>query len=540
MSEILQFWPDERFNPRHVQVKALEWIEANQDKKYLIVQAPVASGKSHIAITASAFFAGNSAGNAFVLTPQKVLQKQYKDTFEEDLAFALYGKNNYSCDMKNCNCDVGALIKPKCRDCPYTNAVQDAKNAPNIIMNYALAFLMLTHHPSFSDTTRRLMVIDECHGLEQSLIGFSARKIQRKFVEQELGIPWPMDVTNFEELRVWFDDSNYASRLMAQLEVLEAQVDRIQKESTRLSREDVKTIRRLFRVEEMVGDLNELRTTPIDELRTKYVLDYNTDEFQIRSLYGRDEFHNTLVPRAEKFLFMSGTVDFDGFCNDLGIPKEEAAFISLESPIPADNRTVMYAPTIRMNYQWLDKSNINNRKTTVDTIKRIVEDGHNGESGVIHTANFKIAEWIRNQLQSWASKNNITLIDHNPDEDGTTMSRDAAIARYLELAGDGEQVILISPSCTEGLDLKNELGRYSIVLKVPYGNLGDKWVKRRMELSKEWYQRQALNQTLQAAGRVVRDPTDHGTTYILDESWGYLMSQTTKLIPRWWKDAYQK
>lgn len=537
MSEILNHWPDDRFEPRAVQVQALEWIE-KQSAKYLILQAPVASGKSHIAVTASNFFGGNGVGNSFILTPQKVLQKQYRDTFDEDLAFALYGKNNYQCDMKNCNCDVGSLIKPRCRECPYTEAVKGAIGSPNIIMNYALGFLMFTYHPTFCDSTRKLMVIDECHNLEESLISFSARKITRRFVETELTIPWPTDVTSFIQFQNWMDASGYLGRLIEMLTQVEGQVDQIEKQGGKLSKEDVKLIRKMFRLEEMVTNANDLATTPIAELNSRYVFDYNDQEFNIRSLYGRDEFQSVLAPRAEKFLFMSGTVDFDGFCADLGIPKDEAAFLSLESPIPASNRPVIYLPTIRMNYEWLNETNKGNRKAAVETIKAIVKDGHPKDSGVIHTTSFKVAEWIKSQLGYFADKEGIVLIDHLPDEDGATMSRDDAIAKYLEIAASGKRAILISPSCTEGLDLKHELGRFSIVLKVPYGNLGDKWIKRRMELSKEWYARQALNATLQAAGRVVRDPSDMGTTYILDESWSYLKMSTDRLIPGWWKAAY--
>ena len=538
MSDILQYWPEDKFQPRDVQVQALEWIAA-QSAKYLILQAPVASGKSHIAMTASNFFGGNGAGNSFILTPQKVLQKQYKDTFEEGLAFALYGKSNYECSMKNCSCDVGSLIKPKCRDCPYTNAVQDALSSPNIIMNYSLAFLMLSFHPTFAKVKRKLMVIDECHGLEEALVGFTAREIQRKFVENELGVAWPTDVTNFAQLQLWMEDSGYFNRLVAQLEVLEGQVDQIQKQSGKMSKEDIKTIRRLFRLEEMVQEANEILTIPVQDLTAKFVFDYNSDAFQIRSLYGRDEFMEVLDDKAEKFLFMSGTVDAEGFCNDLGIPRDQCAFLSLDSPIPAAQRPVVFLPTIRMNYQWMDQANRQNRKNATETIKQIIRTGHANDSGVIHTSNFKVAEWLTDQLQTFADKEGITIVNHNPGDEGETKSRDDAIAEYLSIAGSGKRAILISPSCTEGLDLKNELGRFSIVLKVPYGNLGDKWIKRRMELSKEWYARQALNQTLQAAGRVVRDPADSGSTYILDESWLYLMKSTTKLIPQWWKSAYQ-
>jgi Rad3-related DNA helicase len=60
-----------------------------------------------------------------------------------------------------------------------------------------------------------------------------------------------------------------------------------------------------------------------------------------------------------------------------------------------------------------------------------------------------------------------------------------------------------------------------------------------MELSKEWYQRRALIDIIQGAGRVVRSKEDWGNTYILDESFRHLFNLAHDTIPDWWKDAYR-
>ncbi|MNY45801.1 hypothetical protein D3C86_1809310 [compost metagenome] len=75
-------------------------------------------------------------------------------------------------------------------------------------------------------------------------------------------------------------------------------------------------------------------------------------------------------------------------------------------------------------------------------------------------------------------------------------------------------------------------------MKVPFGNLGDEWIKTRMQLSGEWYRRQAVFHVLQACGRVVRSATDKGSTYILDEGWKRLMDNSGSLIPGWWREGY--
>ena len=87
--------------------------------------------------------------------------------------------------------------------------------------------------------------------------------------------------------------------------------------------------------------------------------------------------------------------------------------------------------------------------------------------------------------------------------------------------------------------MKGDLARFAIVVKVPFGFLGDQWIKRRLDMSQEWYQRQALIDIIQGGGRIVRSSDDWGNVYILDQSFGYLKKMTDRMIPQWWKDSYR-
>ena len=130
-STIMKHWPFP-YPPRRNQEVALPWLEANQDKKYLILEAPVGAGKSNIGLVYSLF----RGSNAFVLTPQRILQEQYEESFsttpEIDLA-SFYGKSNYQCHTKNADCSVGSLVKPRCKNCPYDNARDNAKSSCNTV-----------------------------------------------------------------------------------------------------------------------------------------------------------------------------------------------------------------------------------------------------------------------------------------------------------------------------------------------------------------------------------------------------------------------
>ena len=62
--------------------------------------------------------------------------------------------------------------------------------------------------------------------------------------------------------------------------------------------------------------------------------------------------------------------------------------------------------------------------------------------------------------------------------------RDAIIKAFLI---DPKPSIMISPSMTEGVHLKSDLGLFAIIAKLAFPYLGDEWIKKRLELSQEWY-----------------------------------------------------
>jgi Rad3-related DNA helicase len=274
-----------------------------------------------------------------------------------------------------------------------------------------------------------------------------------------------------------------------------------------------------------------------DNVSEEYVLVNEHKKFTVKELYGKRAFNNIIKPQADKFLFMSSTIlNKSGFCRDLGINPDEAAFLSLESEFETDKRMVIYSPTTKMNYGWdsNEPKRVAGRAAMIKKIRQLL-DLHKDVSGIIHTGSFKLSKWIIDELQTHHSH---LVLHHNPVEDEKSV-RDSVIAEYMESALV-QPTLLVSPSITEGLDLKHDLGRFAIFAKVPYPNLGDAWIKRRMEISGDWYRRQTLKEMIQGSGRICRDHTDWGVTYILDESFTYLYKMTRHgVIPHWWQDGLE-
>lgn len=528
MNDILDYWVFGKDKPpRPNQIKALKWLEEqHQNKKYLILELPVGGGKSAIAMTFSRYLS-QGRGNAFILTPQKILQTQYENDFSKEYALAsMYGKSNYTCRTKNTTCDIGSIIKkPKCETCSHEQAKSRAKKSPNVVFNYKLALLLFGYTNVFD--TRSVTILDECHTAEEHLTEFNTISINEKRAEK-FGIKW----NSFTEIKYaykWINETylSAASKYLEnQFESIEPLLD---KSGDTLTASELKTLRDYQALESHVDDVAEFMSLPLDVIENAFVLVFDKTSFKFKHLTGAYNFKHILQPMSDKFLFMSSTIlDYEGYCNDLGIDPSQAAFLSLDSEFPTENRPVYYAPQMKMNMSWKNDENKQKRDNMIESLCNVLEL-HKDQSGIIHTGNFQIAQWLVDQLEDSAPQQ---ILHHNPDSGD---DRNAIINQYITTP---KPTLLISPSITEGLDLSEDLGRFAIFVKLGFPHLGDQWIRRRMEMSQAWYQRRALINIIQGGGRVVRTDKDTGYVYILDASWGYLYSQTKHIIPKWWRDAY--
>lgn len=522
--KIIDFWPFPNISPRQSQITTFDWLETVHDKKYKILEMPVGGGKSFIAITYARYLAERDKKSSYILTPQKILQKQYAADFDKYQAKALYGKGTYACKAKNTTCDVGSVVaKPRCENCPHKKAKESAVSAQHAILNYTLALTAFAYTTSFVE--RSLIVADECHTLEQHLVNFDALQITYARCKK-YGVEFKVH-KDIQEAIKWVKEY-YIPKMQPILDKLEVVSEGI-KEQSNHTRNELNTMREFDSLTEHLEESIMMSVRTPKYLNHNYVLVWDKSMFQFKRLTGGYSFNNILAPQADNFLFMSSTIlNKDGFCADLQIPIEETSFLSLGSEFDIENRPTYYMPRMKMNYGWNKPENTKACKSLVKDIEVLLKN-HEGENGIIHTANFQVAEWLVSELKNGPH----TIYHHNPGSDD---SRDVVIESFLSSNGPS---LLISPSSTEGLDLKDDLGRFVIFAKTPYPYMGDQWIKKRMEISPEWYQRQTLINIIQGGGRVVRSETDSGVVYIVDASFGYLYKSAHHMIPRWWKDAYQ-
>ena len=514
-----------KYEPRTSQREVMEWInDLPPEKKYIMVEMPVGGGKSPLAIAFSSYI-NNKHGSSFILTPQKTLQRQYEQSFEDHILASVYGRSNYTCEPKNTNCDVGGDIKPACNGCPAKAAREIALASPNMVLNYAIA-LTYFKYLSHKIPARDVMIFDECHTLESHLVEFGSIDItEKKCKNYGVRFKKPKDTDSALD---WIRDvyikavETTVYKLRQQIKAMDDRPD------IKLSKEDIKLIKNYKSSVDHLEALVTLMSLDRGLIDKKYVLMTDKTYFKFKELFGKNIFKHLVLPKANRFLFLSSTIlNKDEFCKDLGIDPSEAAFISVDSEFNVENREVIYKPVTKMNYGWNTPERMGERKRMIKVINHILGH-HSDQSGIIHSGSFQIADWLLRDI-----KTDHEVIHHNPDSD---MTRDEVIDYYLENS-EKRPILLVSPSVTEGMDLLGDKGRFAIIAKVPYPFLGDAWVKRRMQLSKDWYNRQTITGIIQGCGRVVRSKDDWGQVYILDESFAYLYKQTVKIIPQWWKDG---
>ena len=151
-----------------------------------------------------------------------------------------------------------------------------------------------------------------------------------------------------------------------------------------------------------------------------------------------------------------------------------------------------------------------------NAIKEILSQ-HKNEKGIIHCHSYNIAKYLKENLKDKR------ILTHDSD------NRDRVLWKHE----NGKQpTVLLTPSMSEGVDLKGDKARFQILCKVPYPYLGDKLVKKRMNKWRWWYPLQTAKTVVQSVGRSIRSMDDHAVTYILDSDWERFYYRNKNMFPK--------
>ena len=501
----------------------------NQDKKFCIIEAGTGVGKSAIGVTASRVISASLkredgvAPGAYFLTPQKILQDQYEKDFSS--IESLKSSTNYGCSFhkKNTCSESQQLLRTEEKgtrffnsctfNCKYKKQKQAFLDSVESVTNFP--YFLTEANYSGKITKRQVLVIDEGHNVESELSRFVEVSVSQHFAKSLLNLKFPEKHTQFRTFK-WIVDY-YLPAAKRKISHIEKMIEQFGGEKFREKLSQFQKITRQF----------DLLNSHVSKLNN-FVEMYDKDNwvFEISKTGVRGTLKATFKPidvsqyseeslfrLGQKIIIMSATImDKETFCNTLGIDKGDCEFISMPSPFDSKNRPVIFSPVGSMSAKNIDYTLPN----LVKAVSEIMHH-HSNEKGIIHCKTFKIAHYIKNNIRS------SRLLIHN------SANRNIMLERHI---GSSKPTILLSPSMTEGIDLKDDASRFQIICKVPFPYLGDKLIKKRMNKFPGWYNLQTAKTIVQATGRSVRNEKDHAVTYILDADFNRFLRNNERLFPK--------
>jgi len=323
-----------------------------------------------------------------------------------------------------------------------------------------------------------------------------------KFLDIKTKLP---NVSNYNTFFKWLTDLD---SLMSDLVVeLKNTIS-----SNKKTEKDVTKYKALTRLNDKVKLIIESWNT------CKYVITKKDDNITVTPLY-ISTLSSKIFKYGKKILLMSATIiDPQDFAKTLGIEKYK--FIETKSPFSADKSPIYISSKYKLNYKSLQE----NLPKVANLIQQICDE-HGDEKGVIHTHTSYITEFLKNKLSGnrfqyrYEEVNNEKLIQEH------------IVADYPS--------VLVSPSITHGVDLKDDLARFQIIVKLPYMPLGDERIKTLFEEDSNWYTNKMLSNLVQACGRGVRSQDDWCITYILDGGASNVIQRSKTKLPKFFVDRVQ-
>ena len=540
-----------KYRPRKEQKDALSFIESeyqkNKTNKFFLLNLPVGSGKSHLALMISDWYKKNvnKTARVDIITNSKILQDQYSSTYES--ISDLKGKDNYECESYSCSCAQGSefnrLNKTSCESCPYAYSRENFISGGISLTNFYLYILYSIYNPKLMESRdARVLIVDESHEFDDVMSDFISIKITEtvvkkfKFSNESEVIKKLKSVSSILD---YVEFLKYLSgEIVATVEQMEGGLS-TQRRNIREDKRDLKISKLLktkntdVKVMQLVTDLKqhqlkiEVFLKEYKENTNNWVLESNWNEktkqkeLSLEPIWAYDYLDKYVFSQYDMVFLMSGTIlDKNLFCQLNGLDVSKAVYYSIPSPFPLRNRPIFYMPLGKMSY----KSKEETFKKYIPYIKKLL-DKYKNKKGIIHTNSFELAKWIENSIKD------PRLIFHD------SSNKDEMLKFHKE---SDKPTVIVSPSMDTGVSFDNDDARFQIIAKVPYPSLGSQKNKLRQSNNPDWYSWKTVAGLIQMTGRPVRSDMDYADTIIIDGGFGDVMKHSSHFIPDWIQEAIKK
>jgi Rad3-related DNA helicase len=391
-------------------------------------------------------------------------------------------------------------------NCPYLIARSKAMRAAVTVHNFDSFFYQNSYGGGYDG--RKLLIVDEAHNIPNKFTDFLSFTINSRG-----GIVVP------EATRI----ADYDAFVQATAKEYEEEYGALQRQYNAVGLDDKSQLQRMQELGKIVHQMRNYLFERQKDNPAEFVFDYKDTGRYAPSVTFRPVFVGTYATRwlfnyGERVILMSATIlDKEMFCREVGIDPEEAYYVQVPSTFPSENRPIVKKFAGKMNY-----TNIN------DTLPRIAErvqqiaDRFPDRKGIVQTHSEKIASYLQ-----------ANLLDQRFTFNKDFLRPQDMLEAHTRKPGS----IIIASGLREGLDLRGDLSQIQVFCKIPYPSLGDKVVKRKMEINPAWYNWITAVNFVQMLGRSVRSPKEKAVTYILDSGFGFFYTKAKRFIPDYIRQA---
>jgi Rad3-related DNA helicase len=360
--------------------------------------------------------------------------------------------------------------------------------------------------------TRPLLVLDEAHNLEEQCLNHISLKFTPFSIPYEIYhklLPHLKNVTSRVELEVFLAEAaGYLKLMLGRLETKSEQ------QAISLVEAENKA-----RMERFLESYNLFTFS-----KTEWVWEIRNDQLLLQPVFAREFMKSLVWKRGEHYLISSATIlDPEEYVRLNGLTdvlkEDEIEILEAPSTFPPENRPIIDATVGPLTQQQWS----NNMPAAVAAIEQILQK----ETGnvAIHCHSYRHQRALVANLSPELKRR---LIVHTGED------REEKLQEWMRSRGK----VFVSVAFNEGQDWKYSICDAQVLLKVPFADIGDRRVKRRLELgNRQWYLNQAMLEVIQAYGRAVRAEDDAARFYVVDGSFNELLGKTWEFLPDWFKAA---
>ena len=525
-----------KYEPKTYQIEALNFMKDSivNGKRFILNNLSTGTGKSYLAMMFANWYKGFVNPNAKfdILTGSKILQEQYLKDF--NFINNYKGKSNYYCQTFDCQCDTGkelcGIMKKPCDSCPYDMAKNQWITGDIGLTNFHLFnTLSLFQTDILKRRDGNVLIIDECQNFESVFSDYLSSKLSAKILKR-CGI----EMKEIETLdNRYISKIKYMDKYLIFLEtklipILEKKRDQfiVEISSSTKSKKKIELTNYIQNIESKLSAFkhlfdshaNDPENIILDIVVNKNEKMFSGIELVTEHIFVYEYLNEYVWSKYDHIIFMSATIlDRSMFSFINGLDEDLTSYYEIPSPFSIKNRPIYYLKIGKMSFTSKEET----FKKQVVWVKKILAK-YKDKKGIIHTANYEITEWIKENIMD------SRLLFHNTED------RNEILEKHLT---SKEPTILVSPSMMEGISLDDDLARFQIIMKIPFPSLASKKIKTRQKIKPEWYSWKTCLDTIQASGRGNRSITDYCDTFILDSNFSDLLKYNSNILPQYFIDS---